>query len=201
MLSVFEPTPLPLPPSHLEDLRLASSQLTGAERRAFQAAMALKYCGGSARHTERVFGWGRETVQLGLHEQRTGMVCVGAQTAFSGHRLWEDQYPQIAEALWRLAEAHSQQDPTFRTPLAYTRLTAAEALAQLRAQGFADACLPAPSTMAAVLNRNGYRLRKVIKAKPQKKFRKPMPSSPTWPNGMANPSRSGIPTRMGRSSA
>jgi hypothetical protein len=30
-----------------------------------------------------------------------------------------------------LAELHSQQDPTFRTLLSYTRLTAAEALKQL----------------------------------------------------------------------
>jgi hypothetical protein len=133
MLSALEPITLPLSASHRDDLCWASSQLTGAKRRAFQAAMALKYCGGNARHAERVFGWGRETVQLGLHEQRTGILCVGAQAAFSGHRLWEDQHPQIAEALWRLAEAHSQQDPTFRTPLAYTRLTAAAALAQLRA--------------------------------------------------------------------
>jgi hypothetical protein len=33
--------------------------------------------------------------------------------------------------------------------------------------------------MAAILNRNGYRLRPVLKAKPEKKFRKPTPSSPT----------------------
>jgi len=201
MLSALEPTVLPLSASQIEDLRLASSKMSGVERRSFQAAMTLKYCGGNARHAERVFGWGREAVQLGLHEQRTGMVCVGAQTAFSGHRLWEEQHPEVAQALWRLAEAHSQQDPTFRTPLAYTRLTAAEALAQLRAQGFPEEGLPSPSTMAEVLNRNGYRLRKVIKAKPQKKFRQPMPSSPTWPNGMASPSRGGIPTRTGRSSA
>jgi hypothetical protein len=40
----------------------------------------------------------------------------------------------------------------------------------LRAQGFADEVLPAPSTLAAILNRNGYRLRPVVKAKPQKKI-------------------------------
>ena len=77
-----------------------------------------------------MFGWGRETVQLGLHEQRTGLICVGAQAACGGHRLWEAQHPEVAQALWRLADAPSQQDPTFRTVLAYTRLTAAEALAQ-----------------------------------------------------------------------
>jgi hypothetical protein len=39
--------------------------------------------------------------------------------------------------------------------LSYTRLTAAEALQQLRAQGFPEEQLPSPSTMAEVLNRNG----------------------------------------------
>jgi hypothetical protein len=69
-----------------------------------------------------------------------------------------------------LAEGHAQQDPTFRTPLAYTRLTAKAAGDALRARGIAEAELPAPSTMAAVLNRMGYRLRTVLKAKPQKKL-------------------------------
>ena len=187
MLSALEPTVLPLSASQIEDLRLASSKMSGVERRSFQAAMTLKYCGGNARHAERVFGWGREAVQLGLHEQRTGVICLGAQAACCGNRVWEDQHPDVAQALWALAESHSQQDPTFRTVLQYTRLTAAEALTQLRAQGFPEEHLPSPSTMAEVLNRNGYRLRKVVKAKPQKNSRKRMPSSPTSPNGMASP--------------
>lgn len=187
MLSALEPTVLPLSASQIEDLRLASSKMSGVERRSFQAAMTLKYCRGNARHAERVFGWGREAVQLGLHEQRTGVICLGAQAACCGNRVWEDQHPDVAQALWALAESHSQQDPTFRTVLQYTRLTAAEALTQLRAQGFSEEHLPSPSTMAEVLNRNGYRLRKVVKAKPQKNSRKRMPSSPTSPNGMASP--------------
>ena len=48
--------------------------------------------------------------------------------------------------LWELAEAHAQQDPTFRTTVAFTRLTAAEALKQLRARGVAEAQLPSPSS-------------------------------------------------------
>ena len=164
---------------HLEDLKLAASKTLGAERRAFQAAMALKYCAGSARQAEAVFGWSRQAVELGLHEKRTGIVCLSARSAFSGDKLWEEKHPDVADALWALAQSHSQQDPTFRTTLSFTRLTAAEALKQLRAQGFAEQVLPSASTMAAVLNRNGYRLRPVLKAKPQKKFRKPTPSSPT----------------------
>ena len=77
----------------------------------------------------------------------------------------------MAEALCQLAESHAQQDPTFRTTLAYTRLTAQGALKALRAQGYDTAQLPASSTMAQVLNRLGFRLRKVVKAKPQKKIK------------------------------
>jgi len=75
----------------------------------------------------------------------------------------------VAEALHQLADAHAQQDPTFRTSLTYTRLTAKAALEALRAQGYREELLPSPSTMAEVLNRMGFRLRKVVKAKPQKK--------------------------------
>ena len=144
--------------------------MSGADRRAFQAAMTLKYCQGNARQAEGVFGWGRETVQLGLNEHRTGVICQGAQAAYGGDKLWEEKHPEVAQALWELAESYSQQDPTFRTLLSYTRLTAAEALKQLRTQGFQEDQLPSPSTMAEVLNRNGYRLRKVLKAKPLKKI-------------------------------
>ena len=164
---------------HLDDLKLAAAKMKGAERRAFQAAMAVKYCGGSARAAEAVFGWGREAVTLGLHERRTGIVCLNVHAAVCGDKLWEERHPQAAEALWKLAEAHAQQDPSFRTTLSFTRLTAAEALKQLSSQGFSDELLPSPSTMAEVLNRNGYRLRPVLKAKPQKNSPRPMRSSPT----------------------
>lgn len=115
----------------------------------------------------------------GLRPVVSAVVCIGAQEAFCGRRLWEARHPEVAEALWRIAEAHSQQDPSFRTTAAYTRLTAAEALTRLRGEGFAEAQLPSPSTLAEVLNRKGYRLRKVLKAKPQKNARKPRRSLPT----------------------
>lgn len=165
------PQRLPVPsPQQLADLRLAAAQMTGAKRRAFQAEMTVQYCASNARQAERLFGWGRETIELGLAERRTGLRCVGAQAAFSGRKRWEAQHPQAAAALCQLAEAHAQQDPTFRTPLAYTRLTANAAVAALRDQGYEEEQVPAPSTMATVLNRLGFRLRKVLKAKPQKKI-------------------------------
>ncbi len=160
-----------LSPSPIADLRLAASKMTGSARRAFEAEMTLKYCEGNPLMAEVVFGWGRQTVALGLAERRSGIICRGAQSAFSGRKRWEEQHPQAAQALRHLADAHAQQDPTFRTCLTYTRLTAQAALKALREQGYNEEQLPSPSTMAEVLNRLGYRLRKVVKAKPQKKLK------------------------------
>jgi hypothetical protein len=154
--------------SQIEDIRLASSKLHGKARRAFQSEMSLKHCQGNARLTETVFGWGRNTVETGLGEKRTGIICVGAQSGFGGNKRWEERYPDTAKALQQLAEEHSQQDPTFMSSIAYTRLTAAAALRQLETQGFPQDQIPSPSAMAEILNRMGYRLRKVVKAKPKK---------------------------------
>ena len=86
-----------LTPSQIADLRLAASQLTGPERRSFEAEMTLKYCGGNPLRAETLFGWGRQTVALGLAERRTGIIGLGAQSAFSGRKRWEDQQPQAAK--------------------------------------------------------------------------------------------------------
>jgi Rhodopirellula transposase DDE domain len=157
--------------SQIADLRLAASKLTGPQRRSFEAEMTLKYGEGNPLKAEVVFGWGRQTVALGLNEKRSGIVCLGAQSALSGRKRWEEPHPEAAQALRQLADAHGQQDPTFRTRLTYTRLTAQGALQALRDQGYGDDQLPSASTMAEVLNRMGYRLRKVLKAKPQKKIK------------------------------
>jgi len=164
---------------HIEDMKLAASKMARVDRRSFQAEMAEKYCDGQPRRAEAVFGFNRDAVELGLHERRTGIVCLNAKPALSGRLLWEDTHPEVATVLWEVAEAHTQQDPSFRGSLSYTRLTAAAALQALEQRGFGEAVLPSPGTMAAILNRNGYRLRPVLKAKPEKKFRKPTPSSPT----------------------
>ena len=73
-----------------------------------------------------------------------------------------------------VANLGKTRSPRQRQPsgawLKHTRLTAKAALEALRVQEYSEDQLPSPSTMAAVLNRMGFRLRKVVKAKPQKKI-------------------------------
>jgi hypothetical protein len=165
--------------SQIEDLRFAAKKMTGASRRAFQAQICQKYFEGNARKTETVLGWGRRTVKLGLEEQRTGIICVGRQSTHSGVKKWEERHPEVAQSLREIAESHPQQNPTFKNPIAYTRLTVSEARKQLKLLGYKESEIPRPSTMAEVLNRMGYRLRKVVKAKPKKKSPKQMKSLTT----------------------
>ncbi len=79
-----------------------------------------------------------------------------------------------AQSLREIAEKYCQQNPSFNNPIAYTRLTAAEAIKQLKQKGYDENQLPSLSTMALVLNRIGYRLRKVALAKPKKKSQRLM---------------------------
>jgi Rhodopirellula transposase DDE domain len=157
-----------LTPSQIEDLRLAAFKMNLVDRRSFQAEMTLKYCNGKARLAEARFGWGRESVELGLAEKRTGILCVGCQSGYSGAKRWEDKYPEAAATLQVLADAQSQQDPTFQSSFAYTRLTTKAAVNALREAGIDEFILPSENGMGLILNRMGYRLRKVVKAKPKK---------------------------------
>jgi len=139
--------------SQIEALCLAASKMGGAARRSFQAEMALKYCGDNARLAERVFGWGRVNMEVGLAEKRTGIVCLGAESGYGEAKRWEEKQLEAAMALRQSTRSHAQQDPTFQTTLAYTRLTVQAALKQLQNQGFSEEQLPAASTMALILNR------------------------------------------------
>jgi hypothetical protein len=131
--------------------------------------MALKYCDGNARRAEDVFGWERHTIDVGLAAKRTGIACLSLHAAFSGRQRWEERYPEAAQALMDLAFAHAQQDPTFRTTVSSTRLTAQRASEGLRQKGTPEAVVPAPSTMAVLLHRLGCRVRNVVKSTPLKK--------------------------------
>lgn len=61
---------------HISTIKDASEKLTGSKRRAFQAQVAIDYLKSKPRLTERTFVWDRNTVQLGLQELRTGIVCI-----------------------------------------------------------------------------------------------------------------------------
>jgi hypothetical protein len=157
---------------------LAATLLTGHKRRRFQAEMANTYCGGSARLAETTFGWGRDAVDTGLNELRSGIRCVEAFES-RGRATTEDLHPELEDHIRRLVDPHAQADPKFQTPFAYTRVTARAVREALLAVPELAGKVPTRQTVGDILNRLGYRLRRVLKARPQKRSPRPTPSSPT----------------------
>jgi Rhodopirellula transposase DDE domain len=156
----------------------AATLLTGHRRRRFQAEMAHLYCRGSARLAETTFGWGREAVHTGLNELRSGIRCVEAFES-RGRPKTEDRHPEVEGHLRRLVDPHAQADPKFQTPFAYTRITARAVREALLAVPELRGRVPTRQTVGDMLNRLGYKLRRVQKARPQKRCPRRTPSSPT----------------------
>ena len=77
-----------------------------------------------------------------------------------------------------MVDPHAQADPKFQTPFAYTRITAKAVRDALLAIPALAGKVPSRQTVGDILNRLGYRLRRVQKARPQKRFPRPTPSSP-----------------------
>ena len=143
-------------------------RLTGYQRRMFVAEVATELCGGSARQTERRFGWGRATVAKGLHESCSGVRCLenfGAR----GRPRSEEKNPQLAEDIRAIVEPHTQADPELKSSRRYTNLSAAEVREALLAKGYSQEELPSERTMRDILNRMNYRLKRIQKGKPLKK--------------------------------
>ena len=154
---------------HLDALiRSGARRLTGYQRRLFQAEVATALCGGSPRLAERRFGWGRDTVEKGLHELRSGMRC-RENFAAKGRKRSEEKDPQLAADIRAIVEPHTSTDPGLKSPRRYTNLSAAEVCDALIATGYAKEELPRERTMRDILNRMNYRLKRIQKGKPLRK--------------------------------
>jgi hypothetical protein len=144
----------------------AAKKLTGPRKRDFMAKVAEDYMGGSARLTETVLGWNRRSVQLGLHERRTGISCVDDYRSRGRHKS-EALLPNLEQDIRALVEPQTQADPKLQSTLIYSRISSRavrEALIQTR--GYEDEDLPNRQTIGTILNRLGYRLKKHKKQNP-----------------------------------
>lgn len=154
----------------IETIREAARKLRGCKRRAFEAEVTTEYLEGKAREAEKVFGWSRETVKQGMEEVRSGIICV-ERFGERGNQRSEERKPKMAEDIKTLADPESQADPKFQTVFQYTRMTAKrmrEAL--IKEKGWKSEELPCENTIGAIMNRLGYRMRRVQKTKPVKRL-------------------------------
>jgi hypothetical protein len=149
-------------------IRSGARRLTGFQRRAFLAEVAVELCGGNARQAERRFGWGRETVAKGLHERHHGVRCL-EDFAARGRQRSEEKDPRLAADIRAIVEPHTHADPELKSSRRYTNLSAAEVRQALIDKGYPRGGLPSERTMRDILNRMNYRLKRLRKGKPLKK--------------------------------
>jgi hypothetical protein len=149
-------------------IQQAARRLQGHQRRLFLAEVTLQLCDGNARKAERHFGWGRQTVDKGLHELQQGVRCL-ENFAARGRPRMEQRNPQLAQDIRAIVEPHTQTDPELKTTRRYCNLSATDVLEALQKQGYAKENLPSQRTMRDILNRMNYRLKRIRKGKPLKK--------------------------------
>ncbi len=143
-----------------ETIQDAAQKLTGARKRAFMAKVAIDYFDGSARKTETYLGWNRKSVQLGLHEHRSGITCIDNYRA-RGRQSIEAKLPRLEADIRDLVEEHTQADPKFQSTFCYLQVSArAVREALIEVKGYEESDLPTRQTMGNLLNRMGYRLKK-----------------------------------------
>ena len=144
----------------------AAQHLSGSRKRDFMAKVTEDYLSGSARRAETTFGWSRRSVQLGLHERRSGITCVDAYQARGRHKS-EVLLPNLEADIRSLVEPQTHADPQMQSTLIYSRISArAVRAALIDEKGYDAATLPNRQTIGSMLNRLGYRLKKLKKHDP-----------------------------------
>lgn len=156
----------------IELIEEAVKRLKGHNKREYQAKITLDYFAGSARKAERAMGWGRDAIKVGLKEIETGFRCINRHKD-TGRKRTEDKIPNLSKDIQSLADRQTQADPSMKSgSLTYTRITAkAMRQALITEKGYSTTILPCEATIGNILNRLGYNLKRVLKAKPAKKIK------------------------------
>lgn len=137
-------------------------------RRSAMGDVTISLLEGRPRVAEDIFGWGRATVELGMNEFKSKIVCVNDLSARQKPKV-EEKNPKLLADIVEIMTPNSQAEPSLRTTFSYTDLTAKAVYGFLLEKGWTEEELPTVRTISNILNRQEYRLRTVAKDKVQKK--------------------------------
>jgi hypothetical protein len=133
-------------------------KLTGPDKRAFMARVTQEYFDSSARKVESHLGWSRYSVSRGMKEVESGFVCLDNYSA-RGRKKTTEHLPLLEADIRDLVEDKTQVDPTFRSTLCYSRISArAVREALIEEKDYRDEDLPSRQTIGTILNQLGYEL-------------------------------------------
>jgi len=148
-------------------LKQTAKTFHGSERRRFMAETVEAF-GISQREASRHLGWSRDTIRKAQFELSSGIPYVD-NFSTRGRKPCEFHLPNLLLDIRDLVKDHLQTDPTFQTTSLYCRVSAPEVRKQLiERKGYTDNQLPSVQTIGLKLNLLGFRLRTVVKSRPQK---------------------------------
>ncbi len=145
------------------------NKLKGTERRQALAKVAVEIGRGGQTIVAKEFKAGRDTLRLGMNELRTGIISIDAFN-MRGRKKVTEHLKELKNDINEIIEPQSQQDPTFKSSKLYTRISAKVVLQELKKRAYPEDKLPCNQTITNILDEMGYKLRKVLKAKPLKKI-------------------------------
>jgi hypothetical protein len=162
---------------HLKLLyRDTAEKLRGTDRRQFMAKLVKQWGWGGYSFAEKELGWNRRTIRKGMMELNYGL-SIADSFKLRGRLPVEKKLPHLLSDICSLIEPYSQTDPSFESTKLYTRISVAKVRCLLiEEKGYTSTQLPSNETIRTRLNQMGYRLKRVQKRKPKKKFPKPQQS-------------------------
>lgn len=146
------------------------NEINASNRRRVLARMALAYGFGGISAVSRKFGVSRDTIRKGVRELKEGLES-NDNYHLRGRKKITETLPFLEQDIKNIVDSQSQTDPKFESTRLYTRLTVAEIRKQLVEQKkYTEQELPTNQTLNALINKLGYKLKKVQKVKPIKKI-------------------------------
>jgi hypothetical protein len=156
--------------------RQTAEKLRGCDRRQFMAQLVQQWGRGGYTFAEKELGWNRRTIRKGMMELTHGL-SIADSFKLRGRVPIEKKLPNLLSDIHSLLEPYCQTDPYFQSTKLYTRISVAKVRSLLiEEEGYNSEDLPSNETLRIRLNQMGYRLKRVQKRKPKKKFLKPQPS-------------------------
>ncbi len=157
-----------LTPTLKEFLNTTRNQLNGHERRQFMARVVSLMGTGGQLKAERELGWDRKTIIKGRREIESGFTCVDNFSG-RGRKSALEHFPSLKEDITCIVNPLCQTDPTFRTQNLYSPISANEVRRRLiDDMGYNPEKIPTVRTISTIMNKLGFKLKKVPKTKVKK---------------------------------
>jgi hypothetical protein len=114
-------------------------------RRSAMGDVTTSLLDGKSRVAEDVFGWNRATVELGINEFRTKVLCINNISTRRKPKA-EEKAPRLLDDIIEIMNPHSQAESHLRTTLIYTNMTAKAVYDALLAGEWTKESLPRMAT-------------------------------------------------------